>query len=215
MDGHNGTVSSSRSQVRIRSYDSADAGETLRIFHDAITVTACADYAPEQITAWARPDNRDVGGWDRSMLARESYVALVDERLAGFSDVSADGYIDMMFVSPRFARRGVARELLAFLELRARGSSARQLSSNVSITARPFSEALGFRVVAEQHPVTGGVNRRRFGAVPMRGAALGRGPRSRLPRTRPGRPCRGYRGACDGCTSRSSRQLRTRRRRAS
>lgn len=150
-------MSSSRSQVRIRSYDSADAGETLRIFHDAITVTASADYTPEQIAAWARPDNHDVGGWDRSMLARESYVAFVGDQAAGFSDVSADGYIDMMFVSPRFARSGVARELITFLELRARGSSARQLSSNVSITARPFFEAVGFRVVAEQHPVTGGV----------------------------------------------------------
>lgn len=154
---HHGAVSSSRSQIRIRSYDSADAGETLRIFHDAITVTASADYTPEQIAAWARPNNRDVAGWDRSMLARESYVALISEQLAGFSDVSADGYIDMMFVSPRFARQGVARELLTFLELRARKMSAGRLSSNVSITARPLFESLGFHVVDEQHPVTGGV----------------------------------------------------------
>lgn len=96
-------MSSSRSQIRIRSYDSADAGETLRIFHDAITVTASADYTPEQIAAWARPDDRDVSGWDRSMLARGSHVALISGQLAGFSDVSADGYVDMMFVSPRFA----------------------------------------------------------------------------------------------------------------
>lgn len=150
-------MSSCKSRVRIRSYDSADAGETLRIFHDAITITASADYTPEQIAAWARPDNRDVGGWDRSMLARESYVALVGEHLAGFSDVSTDGYIDMMFVSPRFARQGVARELLTFLELRARMMSASRLFSNVSITARPLFESFGFHVVDEQHPVTGGV----------------------------------------------------------
>lgn len=152
-----GAVSSSQARVRIRSYDSADAAETLRIFHDAITVTASADYTPEQIAAWARPENRDVGGWDRSMLARESYAALVGEQLAGFSDVSADGYIDMMFVSPRFARQGVARELLTFLEIRAGKMSVSQLSSNVSITARPLFESLGFQVVDEQHPVAGGV----------------------------------------------------------
>lgn len=150
-------MSSSKSRVRIRSYDSADVGETLRIFHEAITISASADYAPEQIAAWARPDNRDVGGWDRSMLARESYVALVGEHLAGFSDVSTDGYIDMMFVSPRFARQGVARELLTFLELRARKMSASRLFSNVSITARPLFESFGFHVVDERHPVTGGV----------------------------------------------------------
>lgn len=157
MDANNGAVNSSEAAVRIRSYESADADETWRIFQEAITVTASADYTREQVAAWARPDRRDLRGWDRSMLARETYVALVDEQAAGFSDVSAGGYIDMMFVSPRFARRGVARELLTVLELRARKSSVRQLSSNVSITARPFFEALGFHVVAEQHPVTGGV----------------------------------------------------------
>lgn len=150
-------MSSSRSQIRIRSYDSADAGETLRIFHDEITVTASADYTLEQIAAWAEPDNRDVAGWDRSMLARESYVALISEQLAGFSDISADGFIDMLFVSPRFARQGVARELLTFLELRAVKMSVDRLSSNASITARPIFESLSFQMVDEQHPVSGGV----------------------------------------------------------
>lgn len=143
--------------ARIRPYESTDANETLRTFHDAITVTASVDYTPEQVEAWARPGKRDLCEWDRSMLARASYVALVGGEVAGFSDVSDDGYIHMMFVSPRFARRGVARELLSFLEIRARQSSARQLSANVSITARPFFEAAGFRVEVEQHPVFGGV----------------------------------------------------------
>ena len=63
----------------------------------------------------------------------------------------------MMFVSPDFARRGVARTLMTFLEGRARRCSADQLSADVSITARPFFESSGFRVDAEQHPVTNGV----------------------------------------------------------
>ncbi|MGM7668699.1 GNAT family N-acetyltransferase [Microbacterium sp. A93] len=80
------------------------------------------------MAAWARPDNREVRGWDQSMHARENYVALGGEQVAGISDVSADCYIDMMFVSPRFARQGVARELLTFLELLARKMSASRLS---------------------------------------------------------------------------------------
>lgn len=150
-------MDSTESHIRIRPYGSSDAGETLRIFQDAITVTAAADYTPEQVSAWARPDSRDIDGWDRAMLGRRSYVALIGDDIAGFSDVSAGGYVDMMFVSPRFARRGVARELLTFLEALVRRNSAKRLSADVSITARPFFEAMGFRVDAEQHPVTGGV----------------------------------------------------------
>lgn len=151
------SVGNCETPVRIRGYESTDADETLRIFQEAITVMASADYMADQIAAWARPGKRDLREWDQSMLARKSYVALIGEQVVGFSDVSVDGYIDMMFVAPRFARRGVASELMAFLELQARGSSARQLSANVSITARPFFEAHGFLVAAEQHPMTGGV----------------------------------------------------------
>ena len=151
------SVGNCETPVRIRAYESTDAGETLRIFRDAIMVTASADYTADQIAAWAQPGKRDVRGWDQSMRARESYVALIGGQVVGFSDVSVDGFIDMMFVAPRFARRGVASELMAFLVLRARGRSARQLSANVSITARPFFEAHGFLVVTEQHPMAGDV----------------------------------------------------------
>lgn len=150
-------MGSADSLVQIRRYESSHASDTLRVFLEAITVLAAVDYTPEQISAWARPEKRDLDEWDRSMLARGSYVALVGGEVAGFSDVSVDGYVDMMFVSPRFARRGVARELLLFLEALAQRSSTRELFANVSITARPFFEALGFRVEAEQHPVVEGV----------------------------------------------------------
>jgi putative acetyltransferase len=76
--------------------------------------------------------------------------------------VSADGYIDMLFVSPRYGRRGVGGTLLSFLEDRARASGIAQLSADVSITAREFFERRGFIVEAEQHPVTAGVSTTNF-----------------------------------------------------
>ncbi|NMM24857.1 MAG: GNAT family N-acetyltransferase [Phycicoccus sp.] len=68
-----------------------------------------------------------------------------------------DGYVDMMFVSPRHQRRGVARQLLAHVEAHARSEGIPALSADVSITARPFFERHGFTVEAEQHPVKAGV----------------------------------------------------------
>src|SRR5690625_7645935 len=87
------------------------------------------------------------------MRGRNSYVALVGDQMAGFSDMSSDGHIEMLFVSPRFAGQGVAGKLLKFLEQQAQGSSARQLTAEVSITARPFFEACGFDGEAEQLPM--------------------------------------------------------------
>lgn len=150
------------SNVSIRAYHSADAETTLRIFQEAIMVTAAGDYTREQLNAWARPDQLDVTQWDQSMLRRNSVVATLGNQVTGFSDVSKDGYIDMLYVSPDFARKGVARALMAFLEDQARNYSAQQLTANVSTTAGPFFEAVGFHVEAEQRPVVDGVTLTNF-----------------------------------------------------
>lgn len=150
------------SHMDIRSYRSEDAQGTLAVFLAAVTVTASADYSREQIAAWARPDRRNVADWNRGMADRNTYVAVVDEEVVGFSDVNVDGYIDMMFVSPRYARQGIAHSLLKLLETHARDLGARRLSADVSITARPFFECHGFNVGAEQHPVMAGVQMTNF-----------------------------------------------------
>lgn len=143
--------------VIVRMYVEADAADTLAVFTAAITTTASADYSPEQIRAWAQPGTRDLRSWGAAMSSRDTVVATIDGEVAGFSDARLDGYIDMMFVSPEYARRGVAKRLLAFVEARARSAGARELTSDASITARPFFERHGFSVTAEQHPVRDGV----------------------------------------------------------
>ena len=143
--------------VVIRPYGQADAADTLAIFLAAVTETAAADYSPEQIQAWAQPEARDLPTWHASIQERNSYVATVDGAPAGFSDVNSVGYIDMLFVAPRYQRRGVARQLIARVEAHARTAQLTELTSDVSITARPFFERHGFTVEAEQHPVSGGV----------------------------------------------------------
>jgi len=160
--------------VVIRPYEASDAAETLAVFLSAVTETASADYTAEQVQAWAQPGCRDLGTWHAAMLARNSIVATVEGELAGFSDVSPDGYVDMMFVSPRHQRGGVARQLLGHVEARACSEGTRSLSVDASITARPFFEQHGFTVEAEQRPVKAGVgltNYKMRKELPQRGVA--------------------------------------------
>jgi putative acetyltransferase len=151
------------STIDVRPYNREDAASTLALFLAAITETASVDYSAEQIEAWAAPQDRDLDDWDAAMQARGSFVATISAELAGFSDVGHDGYVDMMFVAPKFVRRGVARTLLATGDKLARERGVRELSADVSITARPFFESQGFAVVAEQRPVRRGVSLTNFG----------------------------------------------------
>ena len=151
--------------VTVRPYQANDAEGTLAVFLDAVTVTAATDYSPEQVAAWSAPQERNLAEWNLARTGLGTVVAISDGELAGFSDVSADGYIHMMFVASRCGRRGVARDLLAAVERRAHRIGVSSLSTNASITARPFFERYGFVVVAEQHPITRGVRMRNFRMV--------------------------------------------------
>jgi putative acetyltransferase len=143
--------------IALRAYEPADASDTLTVFTEAIIQTAAAHYTAEQIEAWAKPGRRDLAVWDNAMSERRSVVAVQGGEVVGFSDVDQHGYIDMLFVSPRHLRRGVARTLLGFVEEQARSAGTLELTSDVSVAARPFFERFGFDVLKEQRPVKDGV----------------------------------------------------------
>jgi putative acetyltransferase len=157
MQCNDGSVNVPGGPVTVRAYVPDDAGPTLSVFLDAVTVTASTDYSPEQIVAWAAPDERNIEDWDRSRSSTDTVVAIAQNTVVGFSDVDARGYINMMFVDPRFSRRGVATALLAAVERHARDGGVTTLSTDASITARPFFEHHGFAVVARQSPVHRGI----------------------------------------------------------
>ena len=153
---------SEASLIGVRSYRGADANATLTVFLEAITETAAADYSPAQIAAWARPEHHTVPEWHRAMQGRNSYVALLNKHVVGFSDVNCEGHINMMFVSPRHSRRGVASALLSHLHVQAQAKGIRALAADVSITARPFFEKHGFTIVTHQNPMAAGVQMTNF-----------------------------------------------------
>lgn len=147
--------------MHLRPYVPADAVPTLDVFQRAIRSTAAADYTPEQIAAWSS-DDRDRREWAAARAAADTVVAVDEGRVVGFIDIDGDGYIDMLFVDPGFGRRGVAAALLEVVVVAARAAGIVELTTNASLTARPFFERYGFGVVAEQHPVVRGVQLTNF-----------------------------------------------------
>ncbi|MCB7137304.1 GNAT family N-acetyltransferase [Cellulosimicrobium marinum] len=142
--------------MHLRDYESADAAATLDVFRRAVRGTASRDYSPEQVRAWA-PDDVDVARWAARRAAARTQVAEHEGRVVGFTDVDAEGYVDMLFVDPGVVRQGVASALLGWVAATARSDGATELTTHASVTARPFFEARGFVVVAERRPVLRGV----------------------------------------------------------
>jgi putative acetyltransferase len=140
--------------VVIRAYDTSDLDAVIEVFLRAIREVASRDYDADQVNAWAQAD-RHV--WVRRRLDRPTWVALIDSAIAGFSDLKNETHIDMMFVHPAYQRMGVASALLDRVEREARLRHVSVLDTDASITARPFFETRGFRVVQAQRVDVRGV----------------------------------------------------------
>jgi putative acetyltransferase len=133
--------------LSIRAYRPGDLDAVIAIFLGAIRQIAARDYNQAQIDAWAQAD-RNV--WAPRRLDRPTWVAVIDETIAGFADLEAGGHLDMMFVHPAYQRQGVASALYETVETHAHRQGLREISTEASLTARPFFERRGFSVLAAQ-----------------------------------------------------------------
>jgi putative acetyltransferase len=135
--------------IIIRSYEVADAASLVDLYRASVRNIAARDYTQSQVRAWA-PDVIDEKKFGQRCESKSTWVAKIEDRIAGFSDLEPDGHVDMLYVHPDFERRGVARALLEHVEKAARAMDLRRLHAEASITARPAFEAMGFRVIAPQ-----------------------------------------------------------------
>lgn len=133
----------------IRLYGPGDLGQVMALFRASVRRIAIRDYTEDQVKAWA-PDEADRERWATRRASRPTWVAEIDGALAGFTDLEPDGHVDMMFVHPDHQGRGVAGALLRTVEAEAARLGLDRLFTEASITARPFFERKGFRVIAPQ-----------------------------------------------------------------
>ena len=133
----------------IRLYTPADLDGLIRLFHASVRRIAIKDYTEDQVKAWA-PDDADRERWASPRASRPTWVAEIDGVLAGFTDLEPDGHVDMMFVHPDHQGCGVAGALLRQVEAEAARLGLGRLFTEASITARPFFERKGYRVITAQ-----------------------------------------------------------------
>jgi putative acetyltransferase len=135
--------------LSIRAYAPSDLSAMIEIFRASVRVVARRDYSERQVMAWA-PEEIDCAAWAKRYRHRQGWVAEVDGVLAGFSDLEPNGHLGMMYVHPDHQRCGVASALLGQIEEAARAQGLDRLYTEASITARPFFERRGFRLIAQQ-----------------------------------------------------------------
>lgn len=124
-----------------------------RVFHEAVHVGCAGDYTPAQLEAWA-PARVDEAAWARRFEKSLTRLAVSAQgEVLGFGNLVGAGYLDCLFVAPEAQGRGIGSALCEALESRAKGD----IGVRASLTARPFFERRGYRVIREVRPIRAGL----------------------------------------------------------
>lgn len=129
----------------IREYQSKDCKELTEFFYNTVHIVNAKDYTKEQLDVWA-PKQMDLKKWNQSLQEHFSIVAVDDDIIVGFGDIDETGYLDHLFVHSDYQGKGIATAICNQLESAIQGC----IITHASITAKPFFEKRGYRVIKEQ-----------------------------------------------------------------
>lgn len=132
-------------KIELRRYEATDCQEVTALFYQTVHVINAKDYPQKQLDVWA-PHRVDLKSWNQTLQKNYSLVAVVDQKIVGFGDITQTGYLDHLFVHVDYQRKGIATILCQHLEQVANNN----ITTQASITARPFFEKRGYRVVRKQ-----------------------------------------------------------------
>ena len=135
--------------MTIRQAKDGDIDAILKLFYDTVTNVCEADYNHEQIKVWASSTNQKQKWLDR--IGKQYFIiAEQDDQIVGFGSIEKGEYLDLLYVHTDYIRQGIATRLLMELEKESDKHHKTSISSDVSITAKPFFEKHGFSVIQEQ-----------------------------------------------------------------
>ena len=135
--------------ITIRDFQEEDAQTLWALFFNTVRNVNRRDYTEQQVKAWAQ-EGFDSQLWLKKMLSIQPFVAELNSVIVGYSDVQPSGLVDHFFCHHEYQGQGVGRALMTHVLKQAEAKGLNRIYSEVSITARPFYEHMGFTVVNEQ-----------------------------------------------------------------
>lgn len=140
----------SKPLIIVRSYEERDAEDLAKIYYHTIHRINCRDYSKEQLNVWAPEASLQPERWLDRFQRTKPFVATVNEKVVGFAEFERNGHIDCFYCHHDWIGKGVGSALVKVINQKAVEYGLDKIFAEVSITARPFFEGKGFKVILEQ-----------------------------------------------------------------
>ncbi len=134
----------------VRAALQSDAVELKNLFQNTVLAINRRDYSQAEVEDWASCGD-DLSNIE-DMIKTHYFIVAINQQLeiVGFSSITPQGYLHSMFVHKDFQGEGIATMLLNEIEQYAITNGIIRITSEVSLTARPFFEKRGYIVEEEQ-----------------------------------------------------------------
>ncbi len=138
-----------RDPFSIRQATPNDIASILDLYRNTVLTINRRDYSQAEVEDWASCG--EIPKTEKMIKTHYFIVAETSQlQIVGFSSITPQGYLHSMFVHKDFQSKGVASTLLNDIERYAKESGITKITSEVSLTARPFFEKRGYAVETEQ-----------------------------------------------------------------
>jgi putative acetyltransferase len=138
--------------MELRRYRRGEEVEIWNVYFAATRVSVARDYHLDLIERWA-PKDQDMGAWAARLVEKNPFVAVMEGRIVGMAEIERDGFIDYFYVHPDWQGRGIGKALLKRVEGEAEKLGAGRIFADVSVTAKEFFLARGFRIAEAKNNV--------------------------------------------------------------
>ncbi|MCP4441817.1 MAG: GNAT family N-acetyltransferase [Aureispira sp.] len=135
--------------MELRQANIEDLDELRGLFKETIQTVNTADYTPEQIKVWSA-GSEQTERWEKRIAEQYIVLGTIDGLIVGMSSLSIEGYLDLMYVHKDYQRQGIAQRLYKKIEQKAYEQQNSKITVDVSITAKPFFEQMGFDLIRVQ-----------------------------------------------------------------
>ena len=132
-------------ECTIIDYNESMLTQMMQLFYDTVHEVCARDYNEKQLERWA-PQQPDLISWKQRLNNNYCKVAFVNQVLVGFAELTDEWHVDTLYVHKDYQRKGIANALFNALMQLAYSQKQQLVTTEASITAKPFFESHGFTV---------------------------------------------------------------------
>lgn len=130
--------------------------EIQSLFKETILYTCQKDYTVNQRNTWASSIN-NIDKWKLAIQNEYFIIALQNEKIIGFGSLKNGNYLNLLYVHPNYLKVGIASNIYEELKKESLRLKYKKLEADVSITALPFFEKKGFKVLKKNYNIIDGL----------------------------------------------------------